>query len=362
MIAASTTQRIRVNLGEAATTELPITGLYGAQKVANGGLSGLTVINTVTTDTTAVDNVVPVAAAGYVHVLRYLSIPNIDNVAHVVTLDHYNGTTARSIIVVTLAVGDIFTVGPDGWEVHDLNGKLKTSGGGGASAIDDLNDVSITAAATGDYLRFDGSNWVDVAIAQLLTDIKTVDGTASGLDADLLDGLSSAAFALVATAKPYVDLYPSGNEPPSAAYATPDLRNLHPTLDFDGATDEEAVWTFNLPTNYAGGGLTVDTYWAFTSATSGSLRVQAGIERIDASSLDIDADSIAAFQSAGGTAPGTSGQVIKVSVAFTAGAQMDSLAAGEAARLKIRRDADGTSGTDDITTDAELLLVVVRET
>jgi hypothetical protein len=92
------------------------------------------------------------------------------------------------------------------------------------------------------------------------------------------------------------------------------------------------------------------------------VRWQAAIERIDASSLDIDADSFASFQSAGGTAPGTSGMVIVVSVAFTSGAQMDSLAASEAYRLKIRRDADGTSGTDDITTDAELLRVVVRET
>jgi hypothetical protein len=41
---------------------------------------------------------------------------------------------------------------------------------------------------------------------------------------------------------------------------------------------------------------------------------------------------------------------------------MDSLAASEPYRLKIRRDADGTSGTDDITTDLELLRVVVRET
>jgi hypothetical protein len=90
--------------------------------------------------------------------------------------------------------------------------------------------------------------------------------------------------------------------------------------------------------------------------------VQAAIERIDASSLDIDSDSFAAFQSAGGTAPGTSGQVIKVDVAFTNGAQMDSLAAGELFRLKIRRDADGTSGTDDITTDAELLAVLIKET
>jgi hypothetical protein len=40
---------------------------------------------------------------------------------------------------------------------------------------------------------------------------------------------------------------------------------------------------------------------------------------------------------------------------------MDSLAAGEPFRLKVRRDADGTSGTDDIATDAELVRIVIRE-
>lgn len=155
---------------------------------------------------------------------------------------------------------------------------------------------------------------------------------------------------------------PLGYEPPASNYATIDTRNAHPTLDFDGSTDEEAVWTGVLPSNYSGGGLTIETFWSFTSATSGNLRVQAAIERMDASSLDIDADSFASFQSAGGTAPGTSGQLIKVSVALTSGAQMDSLVAGEMYRLKIRRDADGTSGTDDITTDAELLAVQIKET
>jgi len=30
--------------------------------------------------------------------------------------------------------------------------------------------------------------------------------------------------------------------------------------------------------------------------------------------------------------------------------------------LKIRRDADGTAGTDDVTTDAELVAVEIKET
>ena len=166
----------------------------------------------------------------------------------------------------------------------------------------------------------------------------------------------------MATGNPMATFLPGANEPPTAAFATLDTRNVHPVLDFDGATDEEAVWTGVLPSNYGASGLDVNIFCALTSATSGSIRWQAAIERIDTSSLDVDADSFPAFQSAGGIAPGTTGQVIKVTIAFTEGAQMDSLAAGELFRLKIRRDADGTSGTDDITTDAEVFAVYVEET
>jgi hypothetical protein len=62
--------------------------------------------------------------------------------------------------------------------------------------VNDLGDVTITAAALGDFLRHNGSAWVDVDINQLLTDLKTVDGTGSGLDADKLDGQEGAYYAL----------------------------------------------------------------------------------------------------------------------------------------------------------------------
>lgn len=64
----------------------------------------------------------------------------------------------------------------------------------GTVILDNLSDVVITLASLGDYLRFNGTNWVDVAVLQLLTDLLTVDGAGSGLDADLLDGLNSTAF------------------------------------------------------------------------------------------------------------------------------------------------------------------------
>lgn len=152
------------------------------------------------------------------------------------------------------------------------------------------------------------------------------------------------------------------NEPPASAFATFDTRNAHPVLDFDGTTDEEAVFSAKLPRRYRNGGVTVITTWMFTSATTGSLRVQTSFERIAPADLDLDADSFATANSAGGSAPGTNGQTVEVSVAHANGSEMDSVVAGDLFRLKVRRDADGTSGTDDITTDAELLAVELKET
>lgn len=157
-------------------------------------------------------------------------------------------------------------------------------------------------------------------------------------------------------------LHPYGSEPPSANYATQDVRNGHPVLDFDAATDESALWTADLPANYSGGGLTVILKWAATSATSGTCRWDVSIERNDDEGLDIDADSFASAQSVGASAPATSGQWQYSTVTFTSGAQMDSLAAGELFRIKVTRDADGSGGTDDMTGDAELGGITIKET
>ena len=153
---------------------------------------------------------------------------------------------------------------------------------------------------------------------------------------------------------------PFHNEPPAASFATLDTRNAHPVLDFDGSADEEAVFTGIMPDNYAGGGLTVKVHVCFSTATSGTANIECHLERI--TGLDIDADSFAAMQDVGVTANGTSGIEVVGSITFTDGAQMDSIVAGDLFRLKIRRDADGTNGTDDITTDMELLGIEVTET
>jgi hypothetical protein len=152
---------------------------------------------------------------------------------------------------------------------------------------------------------------------------------------------------------------PLHNEPPSSDPATLDTRNQHPVLDFDPTTNESAVFSGVMPRNYDGGGVTVYLHYAMSSATSGDVDWDVSFERIGDQQLDIDSDSFAAVNSVDNTTvPGTSGNVDIVNTTFTDGADMDSVAAGEAFRLKITRDA----ASDTAAGDAELLAVEIKET
>lgn len=152
---------------------------------------------------------------------------------------------------------------------------------------------------------------------------------------------------------------PLHNEPPTSNYATIDLRNLHPVLDFDATTNESAVFSAIMPRNYDGGGVTVYLHYAMSSAVADTVDWDVAFERIGDQQLDIDADSFAAVNSVDNTTvPGTAGNVDIVNVTFTDGADMDSVAVGEGFRLKVTRDA----ASDDATGDAELIFVEIKET
>jgi len=154
-------------------------------------------------------------------------------------------------------------------------------------------------------------------------------------------------------------LTPLHNEPPAATPALLDTRNSHPVLDFDATTNWSAVFSAIMPRHYAGTtGVTVYIHYAMSSATSGDVDWDAAFERIGDQQQDLDADGFAAVQSVDNTTvPGTSGLVDIVRIAFTNGAQMDSVAVGEGFRLKVTRDA----ANDDATGDAELVFVEIRE-
>lgn len=163
----------------------------------------------------------------------------------------------------------------------------------------------------------------------------------------------------MASGNSLVSFVPADNEPPTANYATLDVRNGHPVLDFDAATEEAAIFTAVLPRHYAGGGLTIYLHWLATSAVAGDSKWGGSIERATAGGDDLDADSFDAEQTATGTANAVSGVVTTTQIAFT-NAQIDGLLVGEAFRLKLARKA--ADAADTMAGDAELLAVEIKET
>lgn len=152
---------------------------------------------------------------------------------------------------------------------------------------------------------------------------------------------------------------PHDDEPPAGNFATIDLRNGHPVLDFDDTVNESAVFSGVMPRNYGGGGLTVYLHFSMTSATSGDVDWDVAFERIGDRQQDLDADGFAAVNAVNNTTvPGTSGLVDIANVTFTDGADMDSIAVGEKFRIKVTRDA----ASDTAAGDAELAAVEIKET
>jgi hypothetical protein len=147
---------------------------------------------------------------------------------------------------------------------------------------------------------------------------------------------------------------------PCSTGATLSTLNNNPVLAFDDSADECQCYRGVL-NGYAGGGLSVKIMWS-ASATSGTVGWLSAFERQDDSGTDLDAgDSFGTENSASVTVPGTSGQLKYTTIAHTNGAQIDSLADGEAFRVRTCRDGNGSTVTDSATGDAYEWSVVVFE-
>ena len=163
-------------------------------------------------------------------------------------------------------------------------------------------------------------------------------------------------------------LFPQGGTPPATLFATQDVMvgasapaESIPVLDFDDTTIEYMDFYCLLPRNYAGGGVTLYFQWSGAAATGAVVwsaafrRVQDDLEDLDTAVQAYDYNNAAA-----GTAPSVIGEVAYENVAFTDGADMDSVAVGEYFILRVRRVP--TDAGDTLVGDALIHSLSLKET
>jgi len=237
------------------------------------------------------------------------------------------------------ASGNQATVGAQ-WSIIQMNLDGAVIG---PSSVTDGNPV-LFDGATGKLIKQSTFAAFKTSLALTKSDVGL--GNVTNAAQQVVSGQTLAAFG------------PYDNEPPSSNYAVLDWRNNHPVLAFNDTTQQTAIFTGVLPASYAGGGITVEVYSMAATATSGTHGWDVAIERMDSGTTDMDADSFGSAATVStSTVPGTSGVILKQTVNISNGANMDSLAAGENFRLRLRRDVVN----DNAVGDAQVVSVVVKE-
>jgi len=126
--------------------------------------------------------------------------------------------------------------------------------------------------------------------------------------------------------------------------------NLVDAVDFMGI----------LPRAYAGAGITVYVHWSASDATTGNVRLGAAFRRIADDGEDVSAAHTYDYNYATDATANVKNEVAYTAIAFTHGADMDSLAVGESFILRIKRDM--TSAADTMLGQLRLIAVEVSET
>lgn len=215
-------------------------------------------------------------------------------------------------------------------------------GGGGGSPGGSSGDLQINDGAGG----FDAYAGDGCSLGDFVTDIAA-------------DGSVTCGTPGAGPGAEWRIFFPSmANAPPLSNPATFGSVNSTPLLEFDTTTQEIAIFLGVLPATYAGGGIQVCAHWAAASATSGTIGWDVAFERIGDGSQNLASDGFATAQTiTAATVPGSAGLTDITCVTATDGANIDSLAAGELFRLRIRRDVSN----DTATGDAHLVAIDLKE-
>ncbi|NOY30812.1 MAG: hypothetical protein GXP28_11785 [Planctomycetes bacterium] len=149
---------------------------------------------------------------------------------------------------------------------------------------------------------------------------------------------------------------PLSNRPPTANYASVDLRSGFIVLDFDDTTDEKALFHAVLPSHYSGGQLLAVVTWTSSTATTGDVQFRVEATRL---SSGANLDTLPAIDGSGNvtsSAPTTSGQLV---VSETPPISVGGAVAGDLALIDLTRLA--STGTDTLAGDTEVVLLEIRE-
>lgn len=152
---------------------------------------------------------------------------------------------------------------------------------------------------------------------------------------------------------PLIELHPNAAAPASSNGARYDhivVSNDHlPCMKFDPTTDQSCAWSCRL-SRTPSGTITVSLVGVMASATANSVRAQVQIGAYSpGDSIDLDTTfSLDTADSGGATCPGTAGYPFEITFTLT---HVDSWAAGDQVIVRLNRDADQTSGTDDAAGD-----------
>lgn len=129
-------------------------------------------------------------------------------------------------------------------------------------------------------------------------------------------------------------------------------------LAYDASTDEAAFWKLRA-TSYGSGNLTLTILWYADTASTNNVVWEAQIACItpDTDTQDVETDGLATLNFVQDTHLGTTGQ--RVHTCAITISNLDSIAANDLVWIRIARDANSTSATDDLAGDVLFLLAVL---